>query len=337
MVDNSGELWVFIEQKDGKIPECFLKLACEGRTLAKKLGKEICAVMIGNGIQNLAETLSPYGVDKVFLVENKILERYNSDAYAQVLSDLAKKYHPAVILFGATSVSSELAPRVAAALKVSLLANCIEFDLNDKGQIVGRKPAYGGNVHATIVPTYEKTLVATVDPKGLDLDKVAEPKKLQIINEELNLSPDTVKTTFIDYKKANPRTISVSEADMVIAVGRGVEKAENMKNIEDLADVLGASIGGSRPAVDAGWVDHERKIGSSGKDISPTLDLVCGVSGAGHFLSGVRGSKFTVVINKDKSAPIFKIADIGIVGNVQQVVPALTKQLRALKEKAPKS
>ncbi len=336
-MSNNGELWVFIEHKDGKILDCSLKLACEGRTLAKKLGKELSAILIGYGVQGLAETLGPYGVDKVFVIENKLLERYNSDAYVQLISDLANEYKPAFILFGATSISSELAPRIAAALNVSLLANCIEFSLNEKGQIVGRKPAYGGNVHATVTPTCDKTIVATVDPKALDLEKVADPKKPQIINVEMKLSPETIKTTFIDYKKANPRTIGVTEADVVIAVGRGVEKAENMKIIEDLADVLGASIGASRPAVDAGWVDHERQIGSSGKDISPTLDVVCGVSGAGHFVSGVRTSKFTIVINKDKGAPIFKIADIGVVGNIQQVVPALTKQLRDLKEKNPKS
>lgn len=336
-MSNNGGLWVFIEHKDGKIPECFYKLACEGKSLSKKLGKDLYAVIIGNGIQNLAETLGSYGVEKVFVAENKLLERYNSDAYVKTIADLANEYKPDILLFGATSISAELAPRIAAALNVSLMANCIEFELNDKGQIVGRKPAYGGNVHVTITSTSGKTLVTTIDTKALDLEKVADPKKPQFINVEPKIAPETIKTTFIDYKKANPRTIAVTEADVILAIGRGVEKAENLKMIEDLADVLGASIGGSRPAVDAGWVDHERQIGSSGKDISPTLHVVCGVSGAGHYTSGVRNCKFNVVINKDKSAAIFKIANIGVVGDLLEVIPELTKQLRAIKEKEKKN
>lgn len=336
-MENNGELWVFIEHKEGKIQECSFRLVCEGRTLANKLGKELSAIIIGLGVQNFAEALGPYGIAKAYIVENKLLERFNGDAYAQIISDLTRKYNPAMILFGATLNSNELAARIAAALNVSLLANCIEFDLNEKGQIIGRKPAYGGNVHATVTPTSQKNLVATVDLRGLDMEKVADPKQPQIIIEEMKLSPEMIKTAFIDYKKANPRTIGLTEAERIIAVGRGVEKVENMKIVEDLADAIGATIGGSRPAVDAGWVGHDRKIGSSGVDISPTLDVVLGVSGAGHFLSGVRGSKFTVVVNKDRSAPIFKIADIGVVGDIKQVVPALTKQLRALKEKAPKN
>jgi len=328
-----GEVWVFAEYKEGKLKEDSLKLACEGRALANRLGKELSIVLIGYKIQEFAEAFNPYSVDKVFVIEDKLLEKYNGEAYSQILTNLAKRYEPSVVLFGATSTGNDLAPRIAAALEVSLFANCIEFDLDAKGKIVARKPMHGGKIHATITQCSKETFLATVDPNVLELKKDREIKKPQIIDVKMEIRPETIKTKPIDYIKADPRTVDVAEAEIVIALGRGLRRAEHMKIIEELADVLRASIGGTRPAVDEGWIPPERQIGSSGKDISSILHIACGISGSGHYQSGIRDAKFTVAINLDRSARIFKIADLAIVGSLHEVVPALTKKLQELRQK----
>jgi electron transfer flavoprotein alpha subunit len=324
-----NEVWVYVEHSKGEVSEPSLKCICEGRRLAKNWGKELACVIITPVHEDFAATLNGYGVDKVYLVQEKSLEKYSPDTYSSALAVLARMYLPALILFAVTSNGSDLAPRVAAKLKTGLIANCIDFEIDGDGKLSARKPFYNGKVHATV--TWNKSpFIATVDTSSLTIEKAKEPKNTKVIAVELKETFED-KTKVIDYIKADPRKVGVNEAEIVIAVGRGLGEARFLKIIQELADVLGATIGGTRPAVDEGWIPEERKIGSSGKEISPILHIACGISGASHYMAGVRNSKFTIVINKDSGAPIFKIADLGVVGNLHEVVPALTKKLRESK------
>lgn len=324
--DSEG-VWFFAEHKHGKIEEATLKLAGEGRNLANRLGVEVSAVIIGDKVKHLAEHFGPYGTDKALVVQDQHLETYTGEAYVDILTQLTKLNMPSIILFSVTTLSNDLAPRLAARLKAGFASHYIEIDVDSEGTLTVRRPIHGGNAQATVTPL-KKPLIATIDPQSLTLQKAKDVKNTQVIEPKVRIPLRSSRTTVIDYLKADPCAVCVSEAEIVIGVGKGLGSAENLNVVEELAHVLGASIGGSRRATDEHWIADERRIGLTGKTITPRLYLTCGISGAFHHTLSIKGSQLVVAVNTDGSAPIAKLADLMVLGDMQEIIPELTKQLR---------
>jgi len=329
--DDGKGVWFFAEHKEGKVDEGSLKLAAEGRNLADKLGQETSAVIIGSQVKCLAEYFGPYGTDKALVVEDEHLETYNGEAYVDVLAQLVESDRPSIILLAATTIGNDLAPRLAARLKAALVARYTEIEVDKEGNLTARRAIHSGNAQATLAPL-RKPLIATIDTQSLSPQKAKEAKNTRILEARVRIDPRTSRTRVIDYLKADPCAVCVSEAEIVIGVGKGLRSAENLNAVEELARVLGASIGGSRRATDAHWIADERRIGLTGKTISPRLYLICGISGAFHHTLSIKGSQLMVSINTDRNAPIAKMADLIVVGDMQKVIPELTKQLRQIAE-----
>ncbi|MEE8471382.1 MAG: electron transfer flavoprotein subunit alpha/FixB family protein [Dehalococcoidia bacterium] len=322
-------IWFFAEHKDAKPAEASLKLAGEARNLADKLGQEVSAIIVGYKVRSVSSEFGHYGTDKALVVEDQHLETYDSEAYLDVLAQLAESNKPYIILFSATPLGNDLAPRLAARLKAGFAARYAEIDVGPEGRPIVRRAIHGGNAHATVT-SLGKPLIATIDPQTLSLQKAKEPKNTQVMDPKVRISAKSSKTRVIDYLKADPCAVCVSEAEIVIGVGKGLGSVENLTAVEELARLLGASVGGSRRATDERWIADERRIGLTGKTISPELYLICGISGAFHHTLGIKGARLKVVVNTDARAPIAKMADLMVVGDMQQIVPELTQQLRQL-------
>ncbi len=324
-----GGVWLFIE---ARIPESSFKLCGEARKLANQASVEVCAVLIGDEGGSLVKALGAYGVDKALVVEDQLLEKYTTEAYTQVLAGLVEEHKPLAVLFCASATGSDLAPRLAARLNVGFVANCIESNIDEQGRLVARKPICGGNLHATLT-TLTKPSIASIDPRVLELKPVEKPEEPEIVRLKAQLPPSTFRTKVIDYVKAEPTTVGITEAAIVIGVGRGLGGVERIKAVEELARLLGGTVGGSRVAVDEGWVPYERQIGISGKSISPEVFIALGISGAHHFAAGVGDSRLIIAVNQDANAPIFKMADLGVVGDLHQVAHALIEQSAQISRK----
>jgi electron transfer flavoprotein alpha subunit len=327
--NGSRDVWFFVEHRDGKLEEACLKLAMEARKLADKLGGETLAVIIGKQVKHLPGNLGDYGTDKAVVVEHQHLEVYTGEAYIDVLAQLVESNRPSILLIAASTIGNDLAPRLAARLKASLVARYTEIEVDKEGELTARRAIHGGNAQST-VRVLRKPLIATIDTQLLGLQKAKEAKNTRIAEAKIRIDPKTSITRVIDYLKADPCAVCVSEAEIVIGIGKGLSSVENLAAVDELAHVLGASIGGSRRATDEHWVTDERRIGMTGKTISPRLYLICGISGAFHHTLSIRESQLKIVVNTDPNAPIAKMADLMIVGDMQKVIPELTKQLREI-------
>lgn len=320
------------EQKGGVLPEASLELVSEGRRLADKLGQELCAVVMGSEISALGVQLARHGADKVYVLDSPSLARYCGELFAQAASELIRDRRPEVLLLSTTPVGEDLAPRLAASLRTGLASDCVALSLNQDGLLLLTKPTHGGRVHSTIICPSARPQIATVRP-GETKVKSPEPRKGEIITLSPRLHQDRTGTRVVGFIEADPKTLSLEEAEIIVSGGRGMGSAQNFRLLEELADALGGSVAGSRMAVDAGWVPADRLVGQTGKMVAPELYIACGISGAPHHALGMKGSRAIVAINKDRYAPIFKLADIGIVGDVVEVVPAITHQLRQMKHR----
>jgi electron transfer flavoprotein alpha subunit len=328
MISSSGGVCVFVEHTEREIKESSLLVICEGRRLAERLKEELSVILLGKELRTLIPQLSVYGVGKVFLFEDGLLEKYIPEIYTDILCEIATRYTPSVILFGTTSMGNDLASRVASRLKKGIITNCKEFYVDKNGDLKVRKPILDEKVDAVVTFLSGKPYIATVNPNFLELEKTKERKETQIIEIKPQIKEDRIRVLPIDHIKIDPKTVEVDEADVVVGVGAGLGSEEYLKVINELADLLSASIGGSRVARDKGWIPYSRQIGSSGKKIAPRLYVAIGISGSHHHTDGIRDSKLIVAINTDRKAPILKIADLGIVGDFREVIPALNDMLR---------
>jgi len=336
MPANKG-IWVLAEQREGELQEVSLELMGEGRKISDELGEELCAVVLGNNIEGLAAPLAQHSADKIYLIDSPWLASYSGEPYADVLSNLIRDKAPRAVLCGATSIGGDLAPRLAARLKTGLVSNCVALKLGDDGLLLQTKPTYGGKVHSTIICPNARPQIATVGPGILKIKSVNIPEKAEIIKVVPRFSSQRQRTKTAGVIKADPKTIDLSEAEIIVAGGRGVGSAENFKIIEELADVLGGCVAGSRMAVDAGWVPSDKLVGQTGVTVTPRLYVACGISGALHHTLGMKDSRTIVAINTDGNAPIFKLADLGIIGNLLDVVPTIVEQLRELSRQSEHS
>lgn len=328
-IEDYKGVWVFAEQRGGDLGKVGLQLLGGGRQLADTLGQELCAVILGHEIKPLANTLVAHGADKVYVADAPILKNYQTDSYTSVIVDLIKTYKPNIAIYGATHIGRDLAPRIARRLEVGLTADCTELTIDDEEKLLLQtRPAFGGNVMATIICPNTRPQMSTVRPgimKELDPD---ESRKGEIIETEVKVTDNDLLTKIIEIIKEKRKTVNLEEANIIVSGGRGVGGKEGFKVIRDLAEVLGGEVGGSRVAVEKEWIEQDHQVGQTGKTVRPDLYIACGISGSIQHRAGMQNSGLIVAINKDPDATIFKIADYGIVGDLHEVVPMLTKALK---------
>ncbi|KJJ85953.1 electron transfer flavoprotein subunit alpha [Candidatus Omnitrophus magneticus] len=325
------DVWVFCEQKKGIIQTISFELLGKGRELADKLGVNLCAVLLGENILGKCDELIARGADKVYLVESPLLKIFLDDAYTKVLTELVKKYKPEVVLCGATIIGRSLISRVAVQLNAGLTADCTELDIDVKEKLLLQtRPAFGGNIMATIITPNTRPQMATVRHKVMKEAINDSFRKGEIIRENFSENVYSSRVKIIDIVEEIGNTVSLAEADIIVAGGRGLADKENFSIIKELADTLKGTVGASRSAVDAGWIPYSHQVGQTGQTVCPKLYIACGISGQIQHLIGMKSSDIIVAINKDPDAPIFKVATYGIVGDLFKIVPALTKHFKAI-------
>ena len=331
IADYNG-VWVFAEQREGHLEKVSLELLGEGRKIADKLGVKLTALLLGSGIKDLGKGLRNHGADEVLVVDNKELEHYTTDGYTKVICDLVNKRKPGILFIGATFIGRDLGPRVAARLETGLTADCTSLDVDiTNGNLLATRPAFGGNLMATIVCPDHRPQMATVRP-GV-FEKLEEEEKEGGVEEiPVNLSFEDIRTKVLEIVKENKEIVDISEANFIVAGGRGMGSQENFKLLYELAEALGGVVAASRAAVDKGWLDKAYQVGQTGKTVRPNIYIACGISGAIQHVAGMQDSDLIIAVNKDESAPIMKIADYGIVGDIVKVIPQMIAEVNAIKE-----
>jgi len=325
------DVWVFAEQKKGKVQSVAYELLGKGRELADKLGVDLCAVLLGDKVEAECAELVARGADKVYMVDNPKLKAYLDDPYTKVLTRLVGKYKPEIVLCGATVIGRSLISRVAVTINAGLTADCTGLDIDEKEKILLQtRPAFGGNIMATIITPNHRPQMSTVRHKVMKELSPDTSRKGEIIKEEF--SPETFesRTVLKDIVEEIEETVNLAEADIIVSGGRGVGAPENFSMIKELALSLNAALGASRASVDAGWIPYSHQVGQTGKTVCPKLYIACGISGQIQHLIGMQSSDVIIAINKDPDAPIFKVATYGIVGDIFKIVPALTKEFKKI-------
>jgi len=321
-------VWVFAEQRRGELAGVVFELLGEGRKLAKDLKVELSVVLLGENISNLADELIYCGADRVYLVDDPILKDCLEDVYSNTLVRMIEKYKPEIVLAGATSFGRSLIPKVAAILETGLTADCTGLDIDKENRLLLQtRPAFGGNIMATIICPNRRPQMATVRPKVMKRAQRDKKRVKEIVKETVSKSMVS-RVKLLDFIEDLSEKINLEEAEIIVAGGRGLGKEENFKMMEELALSLNAAIGASRAAVDAGWISYSHQIGQTGKTVCPKLYIACGISGAIQHLAGMQTSDCIVAINKDPNAPIFDVANYGVVGDLFEIVPMITAKLK---------
>ena len=325
-------VWVFAEQKEGRVANVTFELLGQGRELANKLAEPLCAMLLGNQVAKAARDLIYYGADKVYLAESDQLDVFVEDAFTEVITGLIKEHKPNIVLFGATALGRSLAPRVASRLETGLTADCTGLEIDQETKdLLQTRPAFGGNLMATIVCPNHRPQMASVRPKVFKPVQRDELRMGRIIKYDYKHHILTQRTQLLAVVKEAAKTAGIAEAEIIVAGGLGLGNVENFEIIEKLAQAIGAAVGASRGAVDAGWFSSTHQVGQTGKTVRPQLYIACGISGAIQHLVGMQSSDIIVAINKDPKAPIFNVADYCIVGDVLEVVPALTREIEKIR------
>lgn len=321
-------IWALVEHRDGQIRKITFEVISEGRRLADQSGQELVAVYLGNSLDDSTlEALGKYGADKVLCVSDPVLEPYTTDAYVEVLERLIKANEPLVLLMGASTQGKDLSGRLGGRLGVAVAQDCTKLMMEGE-RLMAVRPIYAGKAYATV--TFENSLpqLATARPNVMPISIVDENKKAGLQKVSVEIDPTRLKTKVVDVVRDQAGKIDLTEADKIVSGGRGMKGPENFQILEELAKVIGAAVGASRAAVDAGWRPHSDQVGQTGKVVSPNLYIACGISGAIQHLAGMGTSKIIVAINKDPDAPIFQKADYGVVADLFEVVPALTEEAK---------
>ncbi|ALB48325.1 electron transfer flavoprotein subunit alpha/FixB family protein [Clostridium beijerinckii] len=324
-------VWVFAEQREGELQKVSLELLGEGRRIADELGVNLTALLLGSNIEGLAKTLAEHGADEVLVADDKNLEHYTTDAYTKVICDLANERKPGILFVGATFIGRDLGPRIAARLSTGLTADCTSIDVDvTNGDLLATRPAFGGNLMATIACPEHRPQMATVRP-GVFAKITTDPSKCKIEKVDVKLADSDVRTKVLETIKAKKDIVDIAEADFIVSGGRGVGNKENFQLLKELAEALGGTVAGSRAAVEKGWIDGAYQVGQTGKTVRPQIYIACGISGAIQHVAGMQDSDLIIAVNKDDSAPIMKIADYAIVGDLTKVVPELIAQVKEIK------
>lgn len=322
------DVWVFIEHERGKIANVSFELLGVGRKLADDIGCQLCGMLMGHDVEDFAKEAIAYGAERVYYIDDPVLEKYRTEPYARGAVNLIRKYKPEIVIYGATTQGRDFAGNVATTIYTGLTADCTGLDIDPETKLLRQtRPAFGGNVMATILCPRTRPQMSTVRPKVMPMPERDDSRQGEIIHETLGMSEEEVRSRVLEFIESEQK-VNIVDADIIVSGGRGLGKPENFKVIRELADVLGAAVGASRATVDAGWIPYEHQVGQTGKTVHPIVYIACGISGAIQHLAGMKTSDVIVAINKDPDAPIFKVATYGIVGDLFQVVPALTEEFR---------
>jgi len=328
-VDEYRGVWVFAEQAEGQPARVLLELLGKGRELADKLDVELSALLVGASVADLAKELIFYGADEVIVADDPILKDYRTDLYTDIIAEQVIERKPEVLILGASPVGRDLAPRLSFRVNAGCTADCTGLDIDQENRLfVSTRPAFGGNVMATIICPENRPQMATVRPGVMPLPEKDETRDGHIINLDLHLNKEDVQVKILQSVKAKSDGVRIEEAERIVAIGMGAGDTEAFEMIKELAELLDAEVGASRLAVEAGYISHDCQIGQTGKTVRPDLYIGCGISGAVQHTAGMSGSKVIIAINKDPEAEIFNIADYGIVGKVEEVIPALISELK---------
>ena len=334
-------VYVFAQQVDNVINNIAFELIGKGKDLADDLGTEVTAVLVGSGVKELADQLAEYGADKVIVVDDPELKEYRTEPYAHALSSVIEKYKPEIFLVGATAIGRDLGPRVSARIHTGLTADCTQLDIGDfplnpvpgkeqkHNQLLMTRPAFGGNTIATIACPDFRPQMATVRPGVMQKREKQAGVKANVEEFNPGFTTDQNYVEILEVVKAVANTVDIMDAKILVSGGRGMGGPENFKMLEELAEVLGGQVSCSRAVVDAGWKPKDMQVGQTGKTVRPNVYFAVGISGAIQHLAGMEESDIIVAINKDETAPIFEVADYGVVGDLNKIVPALTEKLRA--------
>jgi electron transfer flavoprotein alpha subunit len=321
-------VYVFIEQRDGVIQNVALELLGEARKLADNLNDKVYGILLGSEIKDKAQDLIGYGADEIIVVDAPELAVYTTEAYAQALTQVMNECKPDIVLIGASTLGRDLGPRVSARVETGLTADCTKLEISEERELLMTRPAFGGNLMATIICNQHRPQMATVRPgvmQKMDAD-ASRNGEVRVIEAKFNTAKFKVKV--LETVKEDKNLVDITEAKILISGGRGMGNKEGFDTLCDLAETLDAEVSASRAMVDAGCVGHERQVGQTGKTVRPDLYLACGISGAIQHVAGMEDSELIVAINKDKHAPIFQVADLGIVGDAKQIVKKLNERLQ---------
>jgi electron transfer flavoprotein alpha subunit len=321
-------VWVFAEQRDGALMGVSIELLGEGRKLANEIGTELCAILCGENVDGLVDELFAYGADKVYYANAPELKSYTTDAYTKVIYTSILKYKPEIVLLGATHIGRDLGPSLAVKCGTGLTADCtkLEIDPTDK-KLMQTRPAFGGNLMATIVCPSHRPQMSTVRPGVMQKAEYVKGKKGELITLDVSFKDGDIRQKVLEIVKNVGEVVSLTDADIIVSGGAGLGGPDGFKLLKQLADKLGGTIASSRACVDAGWIDHSYQVGQTGTTVKPKIYFACGISGAIQHLAGMQNSDYIVAINKNEAAPIFEVADYGIVGDLYKVIPAIIEAL----------
>ncbi len=322
-------IWIIIEQSNLEIRKVSFELLSQARAIAGKTAEPLVAVILGKDITKLAKQAAAYGADKVILVDDDKLKNYTTGAYTSVLSKLIRKEEPQAVLLGNTAVGKDLAPRLAQRLGVGMASDCTGMEMDEENFLSFQRPIYGGKAFS-VVACNARPVLATIRPNTFPVDEADTLRKAEVVNETADINPEDLRAIIKEIAIATSERPELIEANIIISGGRGMKGSENYCILEECADVIGAAVGASRAAVDAGWIEQKFQVGQTGKTVSPTLYIACGISGAIQHLAGMGSSKVIVAINKDPEANIFNLADYGIVGDLFEIIPLLTEEFKKL-------
>ncbi len=324
-------VWVYVEHSEGQPAHVSWELLGAGAELAKSRKSEVCVVILGDQVAHLCHEAFAYGADKAYLIDAPVFRHYRTEAYYKAICGLVKKYKPEILLIGATGEGRDLGGAIATELQTGLTADCTGLAVDERGFLLQTRPAFGGNIMATILTERTRPQMSTVRPHVLPIPARDGQRQGVIVRETTDLREEDVLAKvlqIIDDRKQGAETIDIAAADIIVSGGRGMQGPENFKILEELARELGGVVGSSRAAVDAGWMPPDRQVGQTGKTVRPKVYIACGISGAIQHLVGMQESNVIIAINRDKQAPIFEVATYGIVGDLFQIVPALTAYVK---------
>ena len=330
MEAKTNDLWVYIETKeDGTAKNIGLELLTPGKKIAEKQGGMLVGIVIGYHVEKAIAQAETYGADKIIVVTGKEYEQYSTDAYTNAICQLVKKYGPLSMMIGATNNGRDLGPRVSCRLRTGLTADCTAVDIDEEtGNVAWTRPAFGGNLMATILCPDHRPQIGTVRP-GVFKKSIKEGNQSEIIYEEIHFPEEQIRTKILEIiMEMDSKKVDLEGVEIIVSGGRGVGGEDGFRPIQMLADALGGVVGASRAAVDAGWISHSHQVGQTGKTVAPKIYIACGISGAIQHLAGMSGSDVIIAINKDPDAPIFGVAHYGIVGDLFEVVPILAEEIK---------
>ena len=332
-LDEYQDIWVIGEQREGKLHPVTLELLGEGRKLADEAGKKLYVAVPGYDIDEEIAKLLHYHVDGIFYLKHPLLKHFSTEGYAKAISDAILRQKPEIVLVGATSIGRDVGPRIAARIGTGLTADCTRLEIDkEDGKLLMTRPAFGGNLMATIICPRNRPQMSTVRPGVMEKAKSSPEAYGKILELTPELEASDIRVELLEIMKEKKKAVNLTEAEIIVSGGRGVKSPEGFGLIRALAEKLGGEVGSSRAAVDAGWIDASHQVGQTGTTVRPGLYIACGISGAIQHLAGMEESKYIVAINKDAAAPIFKVCDFGIVGDLNEVIPAMIEAIDTIEE-----